>query len=442
MAHTVIDRRLNGKGRSSPNRQRFIRRVGEQVQDAVKEAIREGKIKDLSTGSDKKVSIPVRDLKEPTFSHGEGGISDRVLPGNKHFSQGDRLRRPSKSGGNGSGQGGPGDPYEEEFVFQLTKEEFLDIFFEGLALPDLIKKNLTSREEMSIQRAGFGKEGNPSTLNIPRSMKQSKTRRVALAANKKRKLRELENELASLQAQLEQTDDEELKLALTMQIDVIIAEIDALKLQIKAIPYVDDVDLRYNRWEKKPQPVTKAVMFCIMDVSGSMGEWEKEMAKSFFILLYLFLTREYTHVDIVFIRHHTTAKEVEEEEFFYSKESGGTVVSSALDLTYNILTNRYPYEEWNAYVCQASDGDNFSHDMAVVEDLLTHKILPLIQYFAYVELYNVELYGDWHVSESGTELWSTYEKIRKLTGPKFNMQRIKRAEDIYPVFRGLFEAST
>ena len=103
-------------------------------------------------------------------------------------------------------------------------------------------------------------------------------------------------------------------------------------------------------------------MFCLMDVSGSMDEERKDIAKRFFILLYLFLTRNYERIEVVFIRHHTIAKEVDEDEFFHSRESGGTVVSSALKLMQEIIRERYPLTEWNIYAAQASDGDNWDDD--------------------------------------------------------------------------------
>ena len=108
------------------------------------------------------------------------------------------------------------------------------------------------------------------------------------------------------------------------------------------------------------------------------------------MLLYLFLTRTYERIDVVFIRHHTVAKEVDEEDFFSSRETGGTVVSSALDLMREIILDRYPTANWNIYAAQASDGDNWEDDSPRCRDLLIHGILPLVQYFAYVEIESEE----------------------------------------------------
>ena len=168
-------------------------------------------------------------------------------------------------------------------------------------------------------------------------------------------------------------------------------------------------------------------MFCLMDVSGSMNEERKDIAKRFFILLYLFLTRTYENIEIVFIRHHTTAKEVDEEEFFYSRETGGTVVSSALELMNRIIQERYPTGEWNIYAAQASDGDNWEGDSPACRELLVEKIMPCVQYFAYIEITAYE-----HQS-----LWYEYERVREQFS-NFAAHDIDGYGSIYPVFRELF----
>ena len=136
------------------------------------------------------------------------------------------------------------------------------------------------------------------------------------------------------------------------------------------MPFLDTNDLRYNLHVKRPVPTSQAVMFCLMDVSGSMDQQIKDMAKRFYLLLYMFLKRHYERTDIVFIRHHTVAKEVDEQEFFYSRETGGTVVSSALRLMKEVIDARYSPNEWNIYGAQASDGDNWNDDSPICRKLL------------------------------------------------------------------------
>jgi len=423
MAHIIIDRRKNDKGKSTVNRQRYVRRVKEQVREAVKKTIRDGNIKDITSKDGKKIKIPGKGLKQPTFQQDKGGVTDRVFPGNKEFTQGDRINRPPQGGGGGGGnQASPDGEGDDSFEFHLTREEFLDLFFEDLELPDLVKKEISKVDEWVNRRAGFAVDGNPSRLNIERSMRQSKTRRLALRSPKKKKLRELEEELELLLAQ----DDKENNHKRIFELE---EEIAALKRKIKAIPFIDDVDLRYNRWEKVPIPATQAVMFAIMDVSASMGEWEKEMAKRFFMLLYMFLFRNYERVDIIFIRHHTSAKEVDEEEFFYSRETGGTLVSTSLELMKEIIEERYNPQQWNIFACQASDGDNWGADSEVAVDLLQH-MLRYIQYYAYVE---IDRRGG-----KDSDLWPYYEKLRT-SNDNFATQVISDVAEIYPVFRGLFE---
>ena len=166
-----------------------------------------------------------------------------------------------------------------------------------------------------------------------------------------------------------------------------------------------------------------------MDVSGSMTQATKDIAKRFFILLYLFLKRNYERIEVVFIRHHTSAKEVDEEEFFYSRETGGTIVSSALKLMQEIMVERYPVNEWNIYGAQASDGDNWNDDSPVCRDILINQIMPFMQYFTYVEI----------TPREHQALWYEYEQVSETFPSSFAQQQLVSAADIYPVFRELFQ---
>jgi uncharacterized sporulation protein YeaH/YhbH (DUF444 family) len=436
MAHIIIDRRKNDKGKSTDNRRRFVKRVKDQVKDAVKDVIRSGSIKDMLSNKGKKISIPGKGLSKPTFGHSrEGGIKDRVYPGNDRFISGDRIKRPESGGGGKGKKASPDGQDEDQFKFTLTREEFLDIFFEDLELPDMVQKQITKIDEYINRRAGFSVDGTPSRLNIMRSMKQAKGRRFALRSPKKRKLKKLEEELALLEDSLvvyrlgtnpSTIPQEEVE----QRIQELKQQIAALKRKIKAIPFIDDVDLRYNRWERVPVPTTQAVMFGIMDVSGSMGEWEKEMAKRFFMLLLLFLDYNYERVDIVWIRHHSIAAEVDEDEFFYSQESGGTLVSPALQLMNEIIADRYPPSQWNIFGCQISDGDNWPGDNPAALKLLDDSILPQSRYFAYVEIDQM--------GGKDSDLWADYELLKQ-HNQNLEMTVITSPADIYPVFRSLFE---
>lgn len=412
-----IDRRENPKNKSAVNRQRFLRRYRAQIQDAVKKKLDNRSITDTEQGE--KVSIPAKDTDEPFFHHGRGGRHTYVLPGNREFVPGDKLQRPQ--GGSGGGGGGEASDQGEgvdEFVFELTRDEFLDFLFEDMALPNLSKRQLTGSDEVKRVRAGFSADGAPGNISITRSMRSAMSRRVALGAGKRRELRELETQLRLLDPDASEASALELR-------------IEEVRKQLGRIPFLDDIDIRYHRQQDEPIPTSKAVMFCLMDVSGSMDQATKNLAKRFFILLYLFLERHYEKTEVVFIRHHTRADEVDEEEFFYSRETGGTVVSSALELMADIIKERYPVSEWNIYGSQASDGDNWPNDSERCSCQL-NAILPCVQYYAYIEI----------CEQSPKPLWKTYEPIRDRHPDTFAMQTIQGPEDIYPVFRELFRKET
>ncbi len=417
MAH-FIDRRLNGKNKSAVNRQRFIRRYKQQIKKAVADAISERSVTDISSGEN--VTIPRKDISEPFFHQGKGGRRQIIHPGNDQFSEGDRMPRPQGgAGGSGKGDASADGEGSDEFVFSISKEEYLDLLFEDLALPNLQKNQLDKLVQYKNVRAGFRAEGIPTNIDIVRSLRGSLARRVAMTAGKKKSLAELQTELDALEQ--EPVPDQQQRLLLLEQIA-------ALKASIASVPFIDSFDLRFRNYQKRPEPTSKAVMFCLMDVSGSMDQATKDMAKRFYILLYLFLSRSYKNVEVVYIRHHTQAKEVDEQEFFYSQETGGTIVSSALKLMHEIITERYDPVQWNIYAAQASDGDNWTDDSAPCAALLANKLLALVRYYAYIEI----------TPRAHQSLWHEYEKLLA-SHDNMAIEHIRELADIYPVFRQLFK---
>ena len=418
----IIDRRLAGRNKSIGNRERFLRRHKEQIREAVKRAIDGRSIRDIERGED--IHIPKRDLSEPVFGHGQGGVRETVHPGNKDYVRGDRIERPKGGGGGGSGKGQASDSGdgEDDFVFQLSKEEFMQVFFDDLALPNLVRTQLAEVPEWKYQRAGFSSDGTPNNLHVVRSMRGAIGRRIAIGATSRRELREMEERLAAMTLALQPGD-----AVAEADIRQLRAEIGALRSRLARIPYLDPIDLRFRNRIRVAVPTSKAVMFCVMDVSGSMDEARKELSKRFFILLYLFLTRHYEKIDLVFIRHHTQAQEVDEQNFFHARETGGTVVSSALVLMEEIIRTRYNPAEWNIYGAQASDGDNWHHDSGRCRELLGDKLLPLCRYFAYVQ-----------VAEEEQNLWEEYTQLLDVNR-HFAMRKATEASQIYPVFRDLFK---
>jgi uncharacterized sporulation protein YeaH/YhbH (DUF444 family) len=416
-----IDRRANPQGKSLPNRQRFLERAKAQIREAVAASIAKRKVADIA--ADGKVKVRPMGTQEPFLHHGQGGNRDHVLPGNRDYQAGDTLPKPKGgSSGGGGGEGGNGDDGEDDFEFTLTREEFLDLFFEELALPDLVKKTLTDSVADRPQRAGFSSSGSPSALNVRRTMRNSIGRRVGMGRPKPADIDALR---LKVEEAIESGDAEAIGDARAM-LD------QALKL-VSKIPFFDPIDLRYNRFDRLPKPNVRAAMFCLMDVSGSMDEHRKDLAKRFFMLLHLFLERKYEKVDVVFVRHTTVAQEVDEETFFRSRESGGTMVSSALEEAIRIIGKRYPSDQWNIYVAQASDGDNFSADNQAAEAAL-ERLLPTVQYFAYVETGDA---GASEISDDGTDLWQLYGSLSS-KWRNFAMRRVGEPAQIWGVLADLF----
>lgn len=415
----LIDRRLQGKNKSAVNRERFLRRYKAQIKDAVGRAIKGRSITDIENGE--KVSIPVKDVNEPHFGHAHGGVWETVNPGNTEYQKGDQFNRPRSGGGSGRGRAGNSDQTsEDDFIFELSREEFMNYFFEDLELPNMVKTQLTQTIDFKTQRAGYNVSGTPSNIHVLRSLRGALGRRIAVGGPSRRAANDLQDELQALfEADTPEDDPRVLELR---------KKIHHLHTRINAIPFIDPFDLRYSNRIKVPKPSTQAVMFCIMDVSGSMDETRKDTAKRFFILLYLFLKRVYERIDVVFIRHHTAAAEVDEDEFFHSRESGGTVVSSALHLLQKVIGERYASADWNAYVAQASDGDNWDNDSVLCKQLLDQGIMPKVQYYTYVEI----------TDGPPQNLWEQYTEVAAHHS-NFAMQKIVTPSDIYPVFRELFK---
>ncbi len=416
----IIDRRRDPGGKSLANRQRFIRRARALVRRAVREASAKRSIKDVEQGGD--IVVPADGVREPTLRRGsQGGKREYVLPGNKKYVQGDTIPRPDEEGG-GSGASDSGEG-EDDFRFVLSNDEFLDLFLEDLELPDLAKRQVLGVEETQPVRAGYRSSGPPATLSVSRTMRNSLSRRTALK-------RPRPEEIAALEAEIARLDDEgghDEKVAALRE------ELARKMRRMTLVPFIDPIDVRYRRYDQVPKPVARAVMFCLMDVSGSMDEHMKDLAKRFYSLLYLFLKRRYKRVDVVFIRHTHEAKEVDEETFFHSRESGGTVVSTALEEMAKIVHDRYPANQWNIYGAQASDGDNLPMDNASTINLLKTVILPMCQYYAYLEVGHAKDDGGGEASS----LWKAYEQVAG-GEPTLAMRKVSHRRDIFPVFRELF----
>jgi uncharacterized protein len=423
----VVDRRLNPKAKSLGNRQRFLRRAKAEIREAIRDSLKSRKVSE--TEGAEKVTIRSKSLREPSFGLGRNtGQRDYVLPGNEEYTVGDEIPKPQGGGGGRGSQGSPDGEGQDEFTFTLTKDEFLDLFFDDLKLPNLIKVKLKDLKAPKLARAGFTTDGPPARLNHTRTMRKSLGRRMALRRPSMAEIERLEAEIAAAEAENPADQD---------KIKDLRARLEHKQRLRRSIAYIDPIDLQYNRFDRVPKPTTQAVMFCLMDASASMTEPLKDLAKRFFMLLHVFLTRYYREVHIVFIRHTSTAAEVDEDTFFRGTETGGTVISTALEEMLEVVRARYSPADWNIYAAQASDGDNFHDDMPRCLELLEDEILPVCQYFAYIETSHGERFND----AVETPVWQGYSEVAERRR-NFAMRRVAAPEDIFPVFHELFSADS
>ena len=405
----IIDRTKNPGGKSLENRQKFLRRANRQIRKEVEKGTLDS-IHDVGKG--KSIQIPSSGIQEPLFHIDRPELTSQILPGNKTFVVGDRIPK-SKKGGAGS-DAGEGDS-TDAFRFILSKEEFENLFLEDLELPDLARRQIVEEGNDGFEHAGYTTAGSPANMALKRTMNESLKRRIALKRPKRSEIEELEAKIA-------ECEDEEKKRELQHTLEV-------LKRRRQVIGFVDTFDVRYHAHAPRPKYVAQAVMFCLMDVSGSMSEDMKDLAKKFYALLYLFLRKRYKHVEVVFIRHTDKAQVVDEETFFNDPASGGTAVSAALIEMTRVVAAGFSPTEWNIYVAQASDGDNSRSDNSVVEEMLLSAVLPIVQYYAYIEVGKS--------SDNDSTIWELYQPLTK-EWPLVT-RKVTERSGIFPVFRELFK---
>ncbi len=371
----ILDSRSVNKHRQFDNKRKFLKRHRKSLRESVRSVNK--KIRDLDGDQE----VKVRPDREYTIGHTNSRPKDLVLPGNTKYKKGDEIDVGGSGEGEGNGGAGDGGEGEDAFSFELSRDEFIDLYFEDLELPDFIKEQLKSEVQYKLVIGGFSKEGIPPRLSIKKTFESAIARRLA---NKK---------------------------------------------EGHKSPFLDDSDMRYIRKNKVPVPIKAAVMFCVMDVSASMEAHHKERAKKFYFLLYLFLTKFYKNIEIVFIRYHTDAAEVSEEAFFYGKDTGGTMVSKGFSLANDIIEERYSPDKYNLYLAHVSDGDLWSYGDETAFRGILDKILPKLQYLAYV---NVADAGDRrdHVGQIYREIFHLYNNIG-VTVAGSNAE-------IYPALRKLF----
>src|SRR6185312_7638501 len=277
MTH-FIDRRLNPKGKSLGNRQRFLRRARTQIREAVQKSLKDSAVADLA--KDRKIRISTKGTKEPRFrlDPRAAGERDFVLPGNREFEPGDEIKKPrSGEDGRSGKQASDSGEGEDDFEFTMTQDEVLDIFFEDLALPNLVRTTLKETPNKTWKRAGITTTGSPNQINLVRTMRAAQGRRLALRRPKLTDIEALEAALEAAEREVAEGRGDAARIATLKE------QIAKAHAKRKWVGFIDPVDVRFNAFTEQPVPTSQAVMFCLMDVSGSMGEREKDLAKRFYM---------------------------------------------------------------------------------------------------------------------------------------------------------------
>ena len=413
MSSVIIDRRPD-RGKSTGNRQRVLKRLEGALRAQVDQMIARRKLGEHDKSAD--IEIKRKDVKEPRFLlDAKTGAHGRAVPGNANYRVGDKIPRDSPEG-QGQGSGAGGAEQEDMFRFALSREEYLSLLFDELELPPLIKKDLLEIDENRFRRGGVVRYGSPSTVCVARTFKASIGRRVAAEAH-------FEEALDAAEAALRVARSS----AVPARVQVAELELKEVRRRGADIPFLDPIDLRHRSLVEVQSPRTAAVMFCLMDVSASMNELRKDLAKRFFTLLYLFLSRKYAKVELVFIRHTDEAQEVDEDTFFNGVQSGSTKVLSALTKMREIMTLRYPPSRYNIFGAQASDGDSFGEDSGSSAAYLLSELLPFSRYFVYAEV------GE--TASESSSLWTAYSGI---ASDQFNMATVTARNEVYPALAKLF----
>lgn len=432
-----VDRRRTGRGKSLNNRQKLLKRVKDSIKNAKPEDIDAGGVGKAATPQggnayNNPIKVARSALSEPTFHYDpDMGEREIVLIGNDQWLKGDEF--PMQKGGGGSGGAGPGEEGEDDFIINISRSEFFDVFFEDCELPDLKETHEKEMPEYKMQRAGFQKVGHPGQLAVIRSFKHSKARRLALSRGARDELKELEDELEALMH-----PDHEHETGVNewaIRCEFLTQRIEEIKRGIAAKGVFEDVDLRYRKSEKIQVKASDAVLIMVMDVSGSMDEEKKRMARKFFSLQYAFIKRKYPQTDLIFIAHTDTPHEMTEEEFFTSRLSGGTVVSPAWTMAHDIIKARYDSTQTNIYLSYAGDGDNWDSDNAdVIEEIETKGLLSKLRHAVYVQvgLSFAASYG------GGIGLWQVMQSIAQTGSKKLACIKIADDSEVFDAFKNIY----
>lgn len=369
--------------RTVEDRRRHRQLVEKSIRENLGDILSEESI--IGQGKDKKIKIPIRGLKEHQFIYGKN--TPGVGSGDGSEKRGDKIGSDKSQQGKGSGNQGAGNQEGEEvYETEVSIDEVLNYLMEDLELPELDKRKFSEIiSENAIKKSGYQRHG----INPRLAKKRTVMEKIKRKQGKKRALQEA-----------------------------------GKKYDLERFPFKED-DLRYFRIKKTTKREYNAVIFCIMDTSGSMDSTKKYLARSFFFVLSRFIKMKYNNVEIVFISHSTTAKEVNENEFFHKVESGGTYISSGYNKALEIIEERYNPAVWNIYAFHVSDGDNWSEDNAAAVRACK----------ALTEKSNMVGYAEIMAGYYSAGLLNQFKK--DLDPKKFTAVVIKQKQDLWDALKGI-----
>lgn len=375
--------------RSASDRRRHKQKIDKAIKEGIHNIVADESI--IGQDGKKKIKIPVRGIKEYRFVYGNNENNKKV-----GSAPGKEVRRGQKIGDGQQKQKKPGDKAgqeegEEYYDVEITLEELADHLFADLELPDLERKSLKKVMSEKIKKKGYRPQGIMPRLN---------KKKTAIQRIKRKKA-----------ATRRENFDEEEKFSF------------------------HDQDLVYNHYKRSIKECSNAVIFFVMDISGSMTRNKKFLARSFFFLLYHFVRSKYNHTEIVFVSHDTSGYEVNEDQFFTRGNSGGTMVSSGLGMVESIIKKRFHPNSWNIYVFQCSDGDNWPDDTNKTLGIL-EKLKNISQLFGYCEI-GPEI--DYKVTNE--TIWNQ-SKLSNVYKPhadkKMKMSRMNNKKEVWPAFKKFF----
>lgn len=384
-----------GRDRAAEDRRRHKELVEDSIKKNIGNIIAEESI--IGQSRDKKIKIPIRSVKEYQFIYGKN--SPGVGTGNGNEKRGDKVGD-AKGGQKGKGNGQAGNEEGEDiYETEVTIEELIKYLFDDLNLPDIDRKKMAELESVkNCKRIGYQRKGIPPRLAKRRSVIEKIKRKQGYARSHQEQV-EVDESLAH------ETEEEN-----------------------KRFPFMED-DLRYHRVREDHKKDFNAVIICIMDVSGSMDQTKKYIARSFYFLLYQFIRLKYANVEVAFVAHTTVAKEVNENEFFHKGESGGTYISSGYEKALEIIEQRYNPASWNIYAFHCSDGDNWTEDnKKAVES--AQKLCEVCNLFGYGEIV------PGYYSSSST---IKYEFQKNVKRKNFAIVTMSKKDDILPGLKKLLD---